>query len=152
MAKISLTYKFLLVIIAIVGLGLALITLASESIEIGDIHYKEAETTMGSCVTSHLGNGVKFLAIYEDTEMEDYFSLPFYVECSSELLEAFEGGHIKIGFYKNAYFGVILNGKILRSEKDYLDRFNNKANSVWFIFIVVLVSMVAVYFLGKSRG
>lgn len=152
MAKIPLTYKFLLVIIAITGLGLALITLTSESIEIGDIQYKEAETSQGSCVTSRLGNSVKFLATYENIEMEDYFSLPFFVECSSELLEALEGGHIKIGFYKNAYFGVILNGKMLRSEKNYLDRFNNKANSVWFIFIVVFVSMFAVYFLGKSRG
>jgi hypothetical protein len=152
MAKISLTYKFILVLIAIAGIGLALITLASERIEMGDIKYKEAETAQGSCVTSSLGNGVKFLATYEDAEMEDYFSLPFFVECSPELLEALEGGHIKIGFYKKAYFGVILNGKILRSEKDYLDRFNNKANSVWFIFIVVFVSMFAVYLLGKSRG
>ena len=152
MVKMPLIYKSLLAIIAVAGLWLALITSASESIEIGDIQYKEAETKMGSCVTSRLGNGVKFLATYEDAEMEEYFSLPFFVECSPELIEALKGGHIKIGFYKNAYFGVILNGKILRSEKDYLDRFNDKANSVWFIFIVVFVSMFAVYLLGKSRG
>jgi len=152
MAKMPLTYKAVLVTISITGLGLAFAILASEQIEIGDIQYKEAETVLGSCINSLSAHGVKFLANYGDEETEDYISLPLSIECNPELLEAFENGHIKIGFYKNAYFGVILNGEVLRSEKEYLDRFNDKTFSASFIFFVIFLAMFVTYYKGKHAG
>ena len=117
-----------------------------------DLNYKTGATSKPECIESRTVKGIRFTAKYSTETKNDFIQLPEAIPCNSELLAEFNDGNIEIYYNKNIYYGILLNGSMIRNTEQSIGEHNNKTSSIMFVLFLTAISIFAVYFKGKRTG
>jgi len=142
--------KYQVYIIAILSVCILLVgkLLLTETVNLSDLKTKQGKVENAVCVDYKATSGVKFLVNYFGENEQDFIILPKNINCH-DILPRFIGSDIKITYYQNSYFGILLDNKSLTDTDTELSEFNNKNSSIAFIMFVSVFSALLFYFKGR---
>lgn len=118
-----------------------------------EVLFKEGISSSAKCENTRTTRGISFYVSYEegDSVQRDFIFLPVGVPCSNELIIEFEGGVVKISYYKNIYLGYRIGGVVIQTTEEGIE-FERVMVKVLDRFIIFVACVVTIFLLLHRHG